>query len=181
MWKILQKEIFTSMKTTGAFGILSKHTTNDIVNNIDRSNIKSVVEFWPWRGNITQAILDKLPQDGTLTCFEINEKDFKPHLNRINDSRLTVHYSSCEDLNQYFQASSLDLIVSTIPFSLLTKPSRDSILLQSFECLRPGGIFTTGQYSTFIKPHLEALFGSVTTKWSFFNIPPVCIHKVTKQ
>ncbi len=172
---MIQKEIFTSLKTTWAVWKLTQSTCKDITSKIDRKNIHTVVEFWPGRWNITQEILNKLWPNWKLICFEINETDFKPHLNQINDSRLSIHYTSCEALSDYITAQSVDLIISTIPLSLIDNESVHNIFSQSYTALRTGGICISGNYSTYGKKFMKPVFGNITSRRHIRNIPPVCI------
>ncbi len=76
--------------------------------------------------------------DAQLTCFEINKKDFKQHLDTLQDSRLTIHYTSCEHISEYCQDNSIDLIISTIPLSLIDKNIVNVIINNSHNSLISG-------------------------------------------
>ena len=175
MLELFHRELFTSPKTTWALGQLSQSTSNAIVDYIDQKSIKTIVEFWPWRWNITQKILDALPKDGQLICFEINKKDFEPYLKKIRDPRLNIHYTSCEDIDAYCDKNSIDMIISTIPLSLLPKETMKSILHKSHHCLTLGWTFLTAQYSFYSQAYLHTIFGNSAKKRHLRNLPPVCI------
>ena len=172
---MLQKEILTSPKTTWAIWKLSESASKNIISQIDRNSINTVVEFWPWRGNITQEILNKLWPDWKLICFEINEKDFKQHLDTLQDSRLTIHYTSCEHISEYCIDNSVDLIISTIPISLIDKNIVNIIVNKSYNSLVSGWEFITGQYSSYAKQFMNPIFGNIHKRRHLRNIPPVCI------
>ena len=76
--------------------------------------------------------------DAQLTCFEINKKDFKQHLDTLQDSRLTIHYTSCEHISDYCKESSVDMIISTIPLSLIDKNIVNIIINNSYNSLISG-------------------------------------------
>ena len=76
--------------------------------------------------------------DAQLTCFEINKKDFKQHLDTLQDSRLTIYYTSCEHISEYCQDNSIDLIISTIPLSLIDKNIVNIIINNSHNSLISG-------------------------------------------
>ena len=175
MSKLFHRELFTSPKTTWAVGQLSQSSSNALTKNIDRDSVKTVIEYWPGWGNITQAILDKLPTDGQLICFEINKKDFKPHLDKIQDPRLIIYYSWCENLSAYCDANSVDIIISTIPLSLMPKTTVTTIISQSFTALKSWGKFITGQYSTYAKKFMTPVFAHTEHRRHLRNLPPVCI------
>ena len=180
MKNLFHKEILTSPKTTWAVGQLSKSTTRDITSHINRQNTKTVIEFWPGWGNITQTILDQLSPDGQLICFEINKKDFESHLQKITDPRLTIHYLSCEQIDRYIEQTSVDTIISTIPLSFIEKTTVASIIQKSYQALKPWGTFITGQYSSYAKQFLNPHFISITQRRHLRNLPPVCIITATK-
>ena len=172
--------IIKSPKTTGAISRYSKSSIRDIFKEIDRSQTKSIIEFGPGDGNITQTILDQLSPDGQLICFEINKKDFESHLQKIADPRLTIHYLSCEQIDRYIEQASVDTIISTIPLSLIEKTSVANIIQKSYQALKPWGTFITGQYSSYAKQFLNPHFISITQRRHLRNLPPVCIITATK-
>lgn len=178
---MFQKEIITAPKTTWAVWKLSNSVSKDITSQINRGSIKTVVEFWPGWGNITQEILSKLWCDWKLTCFEINEKDFKPYLDNIQDHRLIIHYTSCEDINKYFKENSVDLIISTIPLSLIDNSILNNIFNRSHTILKSWGIFINANYSTYGKKFMSPLFEKVSSRRNLKNLPPVCILTWNKK
>jgi phospholipid N-methyltransferase len=147
----------------------------------DRNNIRTIVEVWPWLWNITQYILDNMHAEAHLTCFEINEVDFWSHLDTLYDHRLAIHYTSCENIGEYFTPWSIDLIISTIPLSLIDKNTVTNIFNNTYLCLKESWIFITGQYSTYAKSLMNNTFGNISTRRHLRNIPPVCILTSTKS
>lgn len=169
------RNLLSSPKTTGAVSVYSKSSIKDMLQYQNRSKIRNIVEFWPGLGNITQYILNNMHPDAKLTCFEINEKSFKEHLDTIKDARFTIHYTSCEYIIEYFTPWSIDLIISTIPLSLIEKNTATNIFNNSYLCLKDSWIFITGQYSSYAKQFMKPLFNNISTRRHLRNIPPVCI------
>ena len=167
--------LLSSPKTTGAVAVYSQSSIKDMLKHQNRDNIKNIVEFGPGLWNITQYILNQMHPDAQLTCFEINEKDFKQHLDTLQDSRLTIHYTSCEHISDYCQNNSVDLIISTIPLSLIDKNIVDIIINNSYNSLISGWEFITGQYSSYAKQFMTPIFGNIYKRRHLRNIPPVCI------
>lgn len=172
--------LIRSPKTTGAISKYSKSSINNIFQEIDRSQIQHMIEFWPGDGNITKQILKYLPSWARLTCFEINKQDFESHLTKIIDPRLTIHYLSCEEINTYIDEASADIIISTIPLSLIDNTTVQAIVARSYTSLKPWGKFITGQYSSYAKQFLTPHFTSLTQRRHLRNLPPVCILTATK-
>lgn len=77
----------------------------------------NVVEFGGGTGTITAQILKYLPENGRLTCFEINPK-FCEYLRRINDPRLTIINDDAGNCQKYLD--SLECVVSAFPSPCLT-------------------------------------------------------------
>ncbi len=167
--------LLSSPKTTGAISIYSKSSIIDMLQYQKRDIIKNIVEFGPGLWNITQYILQYMHTEAKLTCFEINEKDFKQHLDNLQDSRLTIHYTSCENIGDYCQDNSVDLIISTIPLSLIDNNIINIIINKSYNSLIPGWEFITGQYSSYAKQFISPVFGNIHKRRHIRNIPPVCI------
>lgn len=173
--------LLSSPKTTGAVAVYSQSSIKDMLKNQNRDNIRNIVEFGPGLWNITQYILDHMHPDAQLTCFEINKKDFKQHLDTLQDSRLTIHYTSCEHISDYCKESSVDMIISTIPLSLIDKNIVNIIINNSYNSLISGWEFITGQYSSYAKQFMTPVFGNIHKRRHLRNIPPVCILTSTKE
>lgn len=167
--------LLSSPKTTGAVAVYSQSSIKDMLKYQNRDNIRNIVEFGPGLWNITQYILNHMHPDAQLTCFEINEKDFKQHLDTLQDSRLTIYYTSCEHISDYCKESSVDMIISTIPLSLIDKNIVNIIINNSYNSLISGWEFITGQYSSYAKQFMNPVFGNIHKKRHLRNFPPVCI------
>ena len=175
VWKFI-----TSIVTTGALSPCWDSSIEAMLYNIDRSTTLTIVEYGPGLGGFTRYLLDKSAAEATLTCFEINEQDFGSELASITDPRLRIHYASCEDVGKFFEKNSVDLIVSTVPLSLIGKAKSSDIIQQSYEVLKPGGMLITGQYRSFARPLLTNIFGHVEHSRHLHNLPPLQIMKVIK-
>ena len=122
----------------------SKYLISRIINNIDFSTTKCIVEYGPGVGTITKEILKNLNQDAKSICFETNSK-FCTFLNKnLNDSRLIVINDSAEKLNFYlekFNINNIDYVLSSIPFSLIKKENKKNIIKKTRDNLRKDGKF----------------------------------------
>ena len=180
MWWNMIDTFVKAPKTTGAISKYSWSSIKDIFQEINRSYAKLIIEFWPWDGNITKQILKNMHSDGKLICFEINKQDFESYLKKIHDPRLTVHYLSCEEIDQYVENNSVDIIISTIPFSFIPNTIVESIITKSYQSLKVEGKFITGQYSAYAKKFLTPNFWTIAQRRHLRNLPPVCILTATK-
>ena len=129
----------------------------------------NVVEFGGGTGTITAQILKHLPENGRLTCFEINPK-FCEYLRKINDPRLTVINDDAGNCEKY--VDSLECIVSALPLTLFDKSERESFLTIAGKARKYIQIF----YSKVLTETLKNYFSDVKVKFVLLNIPPAFIH-----
>ena len=115
------------IKTTGAISESSKYVTKEITHEINRNKPQLIVELGAGTGNITEIILQKLHPDSTLYCFEI-EPQFYAKLEKITDKRFHLIKKSAADVTQYFEKSSVDVIISGLPLSLFADIDRGSLV-----------------------------------------------------
>ena len=187
------RKFLTSVSTTWAVCPVSKSAIQNILwvqtmkgeerkkeNNIDRTRKLKIVEYGPGLWWFTHEILKHMSHDSTLTCFEINQQDFWPGLDALQDPRLIIHYTSCEHVREYIEENSVDLIISTIPLSLIGKERSLSIIKESHKILKLWWVFVTGQYVSFCKPLLQQVFWSVDHTRHLHNIPPLQIMRAIK-
>lgn len=113
-------------KRVGTFFQTPDYVADKIVNEIIG---KDIIEFGPGLGAITYKILEKLPFDGTLACFETDRLFYK-HLEKtrrkLNDSRFEVLNKSAEHLEDYIK--NFDCIVSGIPLTSADRAETRRIL-----------------------------------------------------
>jgi len=129
----------------------------------------NVIEFGGGTGTITAQILKYLPENGRLTCFEINPK-FCEYLRRINDTRLTVINDDAGNCQKY--VDSLDCIVSALPLTLFSKSETERFLSIASKSNKYIQIF----YSKVLTETLKDYFLDVKVKFVPLNLPPAFIH-----
>jgi len=174
--KFLKSAIFG--KKVGAISRSSKYVTKAVLNNIGNLPLKRVIEYGPGDGIVTRKLLDNLSLGGKMLVIE-TDKHFAHILENIGDSRLIVIQKKIQDvipdLNE-LGFENADLIVSSIPFSLIEKTERDYIVLNSLKILKPDGIFIVfHQYSKIMVKPLRHYFGNVKTKFELRNVLPCFI------
>ena len=129
----------------------------------------NVVEFGAGTGTITTQILKHLPENGSLTCFEINPK-FCEYLRRINDPRLTVINDDAGNCQKYVDR--LECIVSALPLTLFSKSETERFLSIASKSNKFIQIF----YSKVLMETLKEYFSDVSVKFVLLNLPPAFIH-----
>ena len=180
-----QKEFFSAFlkqsKNIGAVAPSSKFLVKKMVDPIDFTNVKCIVEFGPGTGTITHELLNKMPADAILLAFEIN-KEFCEKLNGINDSRLRIISDTAENLEDYLKENNIqkvDYIVSSLPFAMIPNGIVRNILRVATKVLAPAGAFIQYQYSLNSYRRLKNTFKNVDLNFTPMNIPPAFVFTCT--
>ncbi len=144
---------------------------------VERGQI--IAEFGPGTGVFTTEIVRRMHADARLLVFEIYP-DFVARLRkRFDDPRVTIIQGSAADLKQYLLANSMtqvDCIVSGLPFTSLPREVTHAILQTTRDCLAPGGLFVTYQYTPVLLPTLRAYFPRTRiARLVMRNLPPALV------
>ena len=163
-----------NLKTTGAIYKTNKKVEQELCSKIDEST-KVVVEFGTGYGNITQEILRRLPDDGKLYTFEVNEEFVETVNNTIQDPRLVVINDGAQNFGKYV-TEKVDCFISTIPFTLIPKEICIDIVEKSYKALNAERYFCKAQYSKLHFKKFSAIFDECTTDIVLDNLPPAHIY-----
>lgn len=161
-------------------------TARRLAQSLSHKSTPFVVELGVGAGAVTESIRHHLVNSGQYFGMEINPRlaEFMklryPHLQIINDS--------AENLYKHLQGRKADLIVSTLPWTLLGPRVMERILGQVHEALKDDGEFATyvaanalmAKSAKHFFSQLDSRFGSHTEEWEFLNIPPAKIIRVKK-
>ena len=175
-------EVFRSTGTIGALSPSSSFLAKKMLAPIDFDNAKCIVEFGPGTGVFTKALLKKMSPDAKLLTFEINTA-FIDELKTIEDHRLEIINDSAEKIKQYIEAAgftSVDYIVSSLPFAVIPDEIVHRILTNSDDNLSENGRFIQFQYSLNAKKKLESYFSEVKINFTPFNLPPAFVYNCKK-
>ncbi len=158
----------------------------------------NIVEIGVGTGALTAAMLNDMGDQHTYTGFEIDKTFF----NYLGKNFTTKHKAqldglkayefktnSAESLSDFFKPNSVDVVVSSLPWSVLDSDLQTSILTEVHKVLKPGGIFsfynfvTGSQFSAFkrFKKSLEHTFSSVAPQaivWA--SLPPATVWVAKK-
>jgi phospholipid N-methyltransferase len=153
----------------------SRFLIKQLLEPINWSRARVIVEYGPGVGGITSEVLRRMRPDGTLIAIEMNP-DFVTYLRRaIPDTRLRVVDGSAADVDEVlgrFGLTRADYIISGIPFSTIPAPIRERILRKTHDVLEPGGAFLVYQFSTRVLQDLKRIFGYVGRKFEPLNVLP---------
>jgi phospholipid N-methyltransferase len=168
-------------KNIGAVAPSSKFLVKKMVEPIDFTNVKCIVEFGPGTGTITLELLNKMPEDSILLAFEIN-KEFCDKLQEIKDPRIKIISDSAENLENYLLQNNItkvDYIVSSLPFAMIPNGIVKNILRVVKKVLSPAGTFIQYQYSLNVYRKLKNTFKNVDLDFTPMNIPPAFVFTCT--
>lgn len=168
----------------GALTRSSKYVVNAVVRNFDGQLLHRVVEYGPGDGVMTREILNRMPKDGELIAIETNP-EFLKVLKNIEDPRLKVIEGTAQEVSKELRRHNLaaiDLVVSSIPFSMLEPADREKIVSNTFDMLKNAGKFIVFQYSPLMLGLLNKYFdtGAVNTRFELRNILPGFIMSAQK-
>jgi phospholipid N-methyltransferase len=182
---VSKKEFFSEFlkqgKNVGAVAPSSKFLVKKMIDPIDFTTVKCIVEFGPGTGIITHALLKKMPKNSILLAFEIN-KEFCDTLNQINDPRLKIISDSAEKLEEYllqYNIEKVDYIVSSLPFAMIPNKIVNAILEVATKLVTDKGAFIQYQYSLNAYKRLKKIFKNVDLKFTAINIPPAFVFTCT--
>jgi phospholipid N-methyltransferase len=166
------REFFKHPKEVGTFTQSSKTLARRIAREIN-GNTK-VVEFGPGTGAITVEILKRLPQNGQLTCVDINPS-FCEHLSRFNDARLRVVNDDARNCERHVDGP--QCVVSGLPLMLFSKADK----IQFLDKVSKADRFIQLQYTPLLTRRLSSYFPQVEVRFVAQNFPPAFICVCSKR
>ncbi|MGH9566854.1 MAG: class I SAM-dependent methyltransferase [Candidatus Angelobacter sp.] len=161
----------------------SRFLVGRLLNKVDWKRARTIVEYGPGVGTITERILERMSPECRLVVFEMNH-DFVRHLKRAYpDSRLHVVHGSAE--NVYGELDRLnmegaDYIISGIPFTTMPVESRESIMRESRRALNPRGAVLVYQFTRAVLPYLRTHFEQIDQDFEPRNILPARLFYCTR-
>jgi phospholipid N-methyltransferase len=158
----------------------SRFLISRVLRQVDWSATRVVVEAGPGVGTLTGPILERLGRDGTLVAFEMNST-FVTHLQaEFPDRRLVVMHRSAAEAGQVLDergTGPVDLLVSGIPLSGMSKSARLALIAEWRRLLRPGGVLVVYQFTRSALPELRRVFGHVRQEFEPLNVLPARVFR----
>ena len=178
------KEAVKSYKTSGTLIPSSRFLANKMLDKIDFSKSQIIIELGPGNGAITKSILEKLNPKSQLICFEINDTFYKI-LKEYKNPQLIVLSKSAENIRKELDKlgfKEVDVIISSLPLTIIPKKTSNNILNNSYICLKKNGLFIQYQYSLSYLRKLKKVFGkNIVLGFETLNFPPAFIYKCIKK
>lgn len=175
------KTAFRDLAQTGSVWESSRFLVQKLLQPVAWPAVREVVELGTGNGVITEAILHVLPAEAHLTAWEINPEFAEQTLQRIDgDPRCRLQTRSAEFLTEVHAPGSVDVVISSLPLSLLPEEVRERILHAIHEALRDGGLYIQYQYAPTRLMTISRLFRRVRLDHTLWNIPPAFVYTCTK-
>ncbi|MSU55453.1 MAG: SAM-dependent methyltransferase [Candidatus Taylorbacteria bacterium] len=149
-----------------------------MLDNIDFSTIKTVVELGPGNGVFTNEILKKSSKNTTIILIEI-EKTYVDLLNKKFSGKVIVEHGSAYCLNTILKKYNIDrpdLIISGLPFSI---PGIKKELLNPIKKHTENG--TIFRFFTYLPPIMKHIYIDLPVRKVSFvlkNFPPLWIYGI---
>ena len=177
-------KVALSDRQIGAMTRSSKYVVKAIMRNLSDLSLRRVIEYGPGDGVITKAILNRMPKDGQLIVVETNLR-FLKILRDIKDPRLKIIKGTAQAVSKELKSrnhASVNLVISSVPFSILSRADREQIVNNTFNMLEDSGKFVVFQYSPILLSLLKKYFDTdtVNTHFELRNIPPMFIMTAQK-
>lgn len=176
---VAAREFLREPSLVGSAFPASRHLVDALLDPVDWSNIRVVVEYGPGSGPLTRAMLDRMPRDSCLVAIDVS-RHFTRHLRRtIQDTRLvpvTACAGSADAILARHRLGPADAIVTGIPFSTMSAQSAADILDVSARVLQDDGKLLAYQMRAAVAPLLAQRFATVDTARVWRNIPPCHLY-----
>ena len=180
-------EFITHPDSVGAVWASSRGLRRTMLDWIDWKNANVIIEYGPGTGVFTEHILSSMRPGAKFFAIEINPA-FTQML-RQRFPTLQVYQDSVQhvrDICRMQGVEQVDVIVSGLPWALISDRDQDCYLDATFSVLRPAGQFATFAYLSGLvlpeakrfKVKLNQRFTEVQrSKVSWLNIPPAFVYR----
>ncbi len=170
------------LRTTWSIIPSSKFLVDKTISKIDHTWNEKILLLWFWNWIVLKRLLIKKWKDINLTIFEISP-DYKKFYDKIVEDynwleNVTYIEDSAENISKY-NLWQFDYIISTLPFSIINKNTKQKILEEIKNSLKKWWKFLQYQYSLYNKKDFEKIFNK-KAKISFvpLNIPPAFVYEI---
>ena len=170
------KKFVTEPRTIGSVAPSSPQLVDSMLQNADWGKIRAIAELGAGTGVMTRAIIERRSKDSELMVFEI-EEELREKLKE--ETGLEI-YSDARSLPEVMKSRGIkkaDLIVSSLPFTVLPREVTAAVMDGVTKSLAPDGSFVAFQYSLHMKGTLEKLFEKVEVRFVMMNIPPAFVYE----
>ncbi len=101
------KAFLKDAKLIGSIRPSSKQLTKSMLDSIDFSTAKTIVELGPGTGVITRQIVEQMAPDATLLVFELHDEFYHNLRKSIQDKRVFFIHDTAEKIKEYLEQYNL--------------------------------------------------------------------------
>lgn len=177
------RNFWKERKMVGAMAPSSKYLAKKMLERIDFSTAKVIVELGPGTGVFTRKILQKLSPDGILLVFELNDSFMNMLRKEFNDPRVILIHDSAEKIGEYlvkYGYSEADAVVSSLPLANFPSELKHRILTESHRVMHSNALYVQFQYSLNAKKSIKHFYKHVEIAFTPANFPPAFIYYCKK-
>jgi phosphatidylethanolamine/phosphatidyl-N-methylethanolamine N-methyltransferase len=177
------KSFWKEKKMVGSMVPSSRYLAKKMLDPIDFSKAKVIVELGPGTGVFTRKILENLRPDGVLLVFELNDEFMALLRKEFHDPRVHLIHDSAEKIGEYLHKLGLkeaDIVMSSLPLANFPDELKDTILKESHRVMGERGLYIQFQYSLNAKTHIKKTFRHVNISFTPANFPPAFVYTCHK-
>lgn len=161
---------------------------DQMLDGVSFKSMRTVVEYGPGTGAITERLLTVLPADTLYVAAEPNPV-FRQHLKEIHPKiELIPDYAQNVSARVLSTHGEVDLVVSGLPCSIIPLHTLEQIFTGTRDMLRNGGEFRMFIYAhTLVLPKMHKIlellsnrFSQVQTRVVWRNMPPAMTVRCIK-
>lgn len=119
----------------------SKSLAETTLNLADFSRAEKIVELGTGTGAITKYLQPRLPRAEAYLGVELDEKMVE--FMKSEFPRLRFEQGLAEDLPRWVEPESVDVVVSSLPWTVFPRETQEKTLQAIIKCLKPQGSFIT--------------------------------------
>lgn len=175
---------FKTPKMLGSVVPSSRFLISEIVRRVDWPNAKTIVEFGPGTGVITEQLLTHARADAKVIAVELNDNLADLLRARLKDPRLQIVRGSATEIDRILLRlgiGEVDQIIAGIPFSIMKPHDRLQVLQKSHDVLRRGGSLLIYQFSRRVRRDLKRVFGEVDSSFEPLNFLPAHLFQCRRK
>ncbi|HWJ34285.1 MAG TPA: rRNA adenine N-6-methyltransferase family protein [Steroidobacteraceae bacterium] len=172
---LFARNFFRHPRMLGSIVPSSRFLIKQLLEPIDWTQARVIVEYGPGVGGITAEVLRRMRPDAVLIAIETNPEFVSFLRSSTKDERLHVVEASAESVDEILRQhghEKASYIISGIPFSTIPAPVRERILRKTCGVLEPRGSFLVYQFSTRVLQDLQRIFRYVRRGFEPFNVLP---------
>lgn len=172
----LLRRFLAAPRTIGSVAPSSPALTESMLENVNWDKVKTVVELGAGTGVFTKAIIERAASETHIFIFEIDD-ELRDKLEKETGRTIYSNASNMREALTNEGIGKIDLIVSSIPYTVLPQKTTESIMQALQGCIEEDGTFVAFQYSLQMKKTFQQIFTDVKTRFVALNIPPAFVYE----